>query len=175
MQPKTPLPNALRSDVIYRVDCKGCDVYYVAETRKTLQSRIREHQGAVQKQETTFLIWMHTAKTGHSFDFENAKAIDHGRFKGKRLVKEALHSGPQAVNRCASLAAQYQAIQIRINHKEAWQIQAEDRPGARTDPPADEAPIQGPSFTGPITRAQAQVMVEAGQTRNDPSPSWSID
>ncbi len=37
------------------------------------------------------LIWMHT---GHSYYFENAKAIDHGRFKWERLVKEALHSGP---------------------------------------------------------------------------------
>ncbi len=42
MQPKDPLPHALRSDVVYRVDCKGCNAYYVRETRKTLQSRKRE-------------------------------------------------------------------------------------------------------------------------------------
>ncbi len=28
--------------------------------------------------QTTSLIWIHTVETGHSFDFENAKAIDHG-------------------------------------------------------------------------------------------------
>ncbi len=84
MQPKNTLPHSLRSDVVYRVDCKGCNAYYVGETRKTLQSRIREHQGAV--------IGMHTAETGYRFDFEDAKAIDHGRFKGERLVKEALYS-----------------------------------------------------------------------------------
>ncbi len=171
MQPKDPLPHSLRSDVVYRVGCKGCSPYYVGETRKTLQSRIREHQGAVQRKETTSLIWMHTAETGHSFDFENAKAIDHGRCKGKRLVKEALHSGIQAVNRCVSLSVQYQAIQVRTNHKEVRQIQVGDRPGARTDPPADETPTQGPSFTGPITHTRARMMAEAGQTRDNPSPS----
>ncbi len=82
MQPKDPLPNALRSDVVYHVDCKGCNANYVGETRKTLQSRMREHQGTDPRRETTSLIWMHTAETGHSFDFENAKAIDPGRFKG---------------------------------------------------------------------------------------------
>ncbi len=29
MQPKDALPNALRSDVAYHVDCKGCNAYYV--------------------------------------------------------------------------------------------------------------------------------------------------
>ncbi len=85
MQPKDPLPHFLRSDIVYRVGCKGCNTYYVGETRKTLQGRIREHQGTVRGRETTSLIWMHTAETGHSFDF------DHGHFKGERLVKEALH------------------------------------------------------------------------------------
>ncbi len=89
--------------------------------------------------------------------------------KGERYVKEALHSGPQAVNRYVSFRIQYQAIQIRTNHKESRQIQAGDRPGARKDPPTDEVPTQGPSFTGPITRAR--VMAEAGQARDNPPPS----
>ncbi len=105
------------------------------------------------------------------FDFENAKAIDHGRFKGERLVKEALHTGQQAVNRCVSLPVQYRAIQIRTNHKDVRQIQAGDQPGARTDTPADEAPTQGPSFTEPIARARGGMMDLSGQTRDNPPPS----
>ncbi len=145
MQPKDPLPNSLSSDLVYRVACKGCNACYVGVTTKTLQSRISEHQGTVRRRETTSLIWVHTAETGHSFDFKNAKAIDHSRFKGERLVKEALHSGLQAANRCASLLVQSKAIQIRTNHKEVRQVQAGDRLGARTDPPADEAPTRDQS------------------------------
>ncbi len=114
---------------------------------------------------------MHTAETGHDFDFENGKTIDHDRFKGERLVKEALHSGPQAFSRCVSLQVQYQAIQATTNHKEVRQIEAGDRPGARTDPPADEAPTQGPSFTETVTRTRARMMAQAGQTRDNPPPS----
>ncbi len=105
---------------------------------------------------------MHTAEAGLSFDSENAKDIDYGRFKGERFVKEAMHSGTQAVSRCASLQAQYKATQIRTNHKEKRHIQAGDRFRARTDPPVGEAPAKGSSFAGPITRARASMMAEAG-------------
>ncbi len=113
---------------------------------------------------------MHTAEAGHSFNFKNAKAKDHGHFKGERLVKEALHSEPQAVNRCVSLPVLQQAIHTRTNHKESQQIEAGDRPGARTDPQVDEALAQGPSFTRPITRARTRIMAKAGQTRDSPIP-----
>ncbi len=35
------------------------------------------------------MIWLHIAETDHRFDLENAKIIDHGRFKLERLVKGA--------------------------------------------------------------------------------------
>ncbi len=119
-----PLPNDLRSDVVYRVDCKECNAYFVDETGMTLQTGIREHQGAIRRRETTSFIWMLTAETCHRLDFENAKAVNHGRFKEERLVNEALHSEPQAVNRCVSSPLQYQAIQIRTTHQQSRPIQA---------------------------------------------------
>ncbi len=36
--------------------------------------------------------------TGRHDDFENAKDIEHGRFKGERLVNAALHLGHQVVD-----------------------------------------------------------------------------
>ncbi len=83
------IPNACRSNVIYRVHYKWSNAYYLRESRKTQQRRIREHQGAVRKRETTSLIWVHTADTSHNFNIEGAQYIDHGRFKGERLVKES--------------------------------------------------------------------------------------
>ncbi len=50
-----------------------------------------------------------------------------------------LHSGSQAANRCVSFPVQYQAIQIRTNHRKVRQIQAGDRPGTRTAPHKDRA------------------------------------
>ncbi len=50
-------------------------------------------------------------------------------------------------------------------------------PGARMSiSTTGEAPMQGPSFTGLITRGRARMMAEVGQTRDNPPPlSWSID
>ncbi len=117
---------------------------------------------------------MHTAETGRSFEFESAKDVYHGHFKRKRLVKEAVHSGQEAVNRCISLLVQYQMIQIRTNHKEVLQIQSGDRPGALMDLPTCDAPTKVPRFTGPKTRTRARMMAEAGQTRGNP-PSFFIN
>ncbi len=55
-----------------------------------------------------------------------------------------------------------------INLKEQRQIHDGDRPNARTDTWTGEAPTQGPSSIGPITRARARMMTEAGQTRDSP-------
>ncbi len=82
---------------------------------------------------------MHVAKIGHTFDFEKAKSVDHGSFNGKPLMKEALHSGPQASNQRVSLQVQYQAIQIKANRIEERQVQDGDRLGAHTDTLADKA------------------------------------
>ncbi len=98
------------------------------ETRKTLQLRIREHEGAVRKRETTALILMHTAETGHNFDFE-----------GENVVKETLHLDHKQL--------------IGASHKEGRQFQVGYRPGVRTDTPVDEAPTQRPSLTVPTMRA----------------------
>ncbi len=58
--------------------------------------------------------------------------IDPGRFKGERLVKKVLYSGPQRVNRCVSLPEAYPAIRVRADHRR-------DQPGASTDTPTGEA------------------------------------
>ncbi len=63
-----------------------------------------EHMGAVRWRDTTLLIWIHIVQTDHRFGLENARIIDHGRFKLERLVKGALHLGVHAVNRCVRLS-----------------------------------------------------------------------
>ncbi len=60
--------------------------------------------------EMTSLHWMHMANTGHHFGYDNAKVIEKRLFTRERVVNEALHSGPQTVNRCVQLPARYQAI-----------------------------------------------------------------
>ncbi len=115
VQSKDPLPNPLRRCVLSWLQRMQRLLHW--GNQENQQSGMREHQGAVRRRGTTSLTWMYITKTVHHFDSEHAKAIDHGCFKGERLVKEALHSGPQPVNLCVLLPVQYQEIQTRASHR----------------------------------------------------------
>ncbi len=165
MQPKGALPNSLTSDVVYRVGCKGCNAYYVGETRKALQSRLREHQGAVRSWEATPLAWMNTAETGHSLDFENAKSIDHGHFKGQRLVKEALHSGPRSVRLTPG------TIPSDPDRNQSQGSTADSSRGSTRStygPTGGRSPHKRTELHGTNHARPARMMAEAGQTRDNP-------
>ena len=41
--PKDPLPDNLRSYVVYKYICPGCNACYVGETKRHLPIRIKEH------------------------------------------------------------------------------------------------------------------------------------
>ena len=42
---KPTVPEMLRSAVVYKIVCPGCDASYVGETSRHLQQRLREHLG----------------------------------------------------------------------------------------------------------------------------------
>ena len=42
---KPTVPKMLRSSVVYKIDCPGCDASYIGETLRLLQQRLREHLG----------------------------------------------------------------------------------------------------------------------------------
>ncbi len=89
----------------------------------------------------------------HLFDFDNVVVIDHSWFKGKILMKEDLCSAPQSLHCCGTLPVPYQVIQARTYHRREPRVQDSDQPGARADPPTDEAAMQEPPSLGPIIRA----------------------
>ncbi len=63
-----------------------------------LQSRMREAQGSIRKREANCILLIHMSDNGSHDDFESAKDIEHGRFKGERFVNAALHLGHQVVD-----------------------------------------------------------------------------
>ena len=40
---KPTIPKMLRSSVVYKIDCPGCDASYIGETLRLLQQSLREH------------------------------------------------------------------------------------------------------------------------------------
>ncbi len=71
---------------------------------------MKEHKGAVRRHETISQVWAHTAESGHTFDFDNARVIDRDQSKGSRLLREAWHTGSNSCNRCIELHPAYHVL-----------------------------------------------------------------
>ncbi|KYN09785.1 hypothetical protein ALC57_18089, partial [Trachymyrmex cornetzi] len=66
---KDKLETASQADVVYRIDCKNCDVSYVGQTSRCVQVRMSEHRNHINR--NTFqssVITEHRLQTSHDFD-----------------------------------------------------------------------------------------------------------
>ena len=60
------------SCVVYKINCKDCEVGYIGQTKQQLGKRINGHK--YDKKEVTALH-QHQTNLNHNFDFENAKVL----------------------------------------------------------------------------------------------------
>ncbi len=86
---KEPLPIALTSREVYRVNDIMWNIFYLGETGKISQSRISEHWNAAWRRKLTSLIWFCVVEGPSCFSFDSATVIDYSPLKGERLVKES--------------------------------------------------------------------------------------
>ena len=79
-----------RSNVIYRIDCKQCNVFYVGKTERRLSDRVKEHMGALHKHYLRSAAADHCHSSGHEMDWANICVIDSNCNRSSLLVKETL-------------------------------------------------------------------------------------
>ena len=83
---KDPIPNDLKSLIVYKFTCANCSSSYIGETCRHFKTRIEEHI----KKDNKSLIFKHLHSTVTCFDPYNSlcfKIIDKSDLK----IKEALH------------------------------------------------------------------------------------
>ena len=87
---KDPIPNDLKSFLVYKFTCASCSSSYIGETCRHFKTRIKEHI----KKDNKSHIFKHLHSTTISFDLYNSlsfKIIDKGDSKFDLKFKEALH------------------------------------------------------------------------------------
>jgi len=58
-------------DVVYKINCKDCDVSYVGQTKRRLITRIREHMNDINKKNGALsVISTHRIENNHEFDWK---------------------------------------------------------------------------------------------------------
>ncbi|XP_044755871.1 uncharacterized protein LOC123314576 [Coccinella septempunctata] len=92
---KDSTPNMYRSNVVYRIECGGCDKCYIGMTKQYLKNRLYQHEYDCRlsnkyKNDKTALA-DHHFQTGHLFGFEDVKVVDFERNYFKRCVSEMIN------------------------------------------------------------------------------------
>ena len=84
------LPNALRSFIVYKFTCAGCQSCYIGETRRHLATRIKEHLVTDKKSHITKHLLENEA-CKNLCDESCLQIVDYASSRFTLKVKEALH------------------------------------------------------------------------------------
>ena len=90
VRPKDPTPRDTRTGVVYRIKCESCDQFYVGETGRALNTRVKEHKDAIRLGNyDKSALAAHWYATGHSIDWDPV-ILDQERHFNSRKIKEAI-------------------------------------------------------------------------------------
>ena len=93
---KDTVPSYIRSLVIYKFKCSGCNATYIGKTKRHHEIRMCEHLGISWRtgeptkynEKTTTAIRDHIRETGHENSYENFEILNFGTNNFACLVKE---------------------------------------------------------------------------------------
>nr|VZI51679.1 unnamed protein product [Spirometra erinaceieuropaei] len=95
MRPKNPLPRQETSGDVYGIWCSCGQSNYVGETGRLHRTRIAEHVAAVRRNDANSQVAAHSARSGHTFKFDEAEILARGDNRVSRELLESWFTGPQ--------------------------------------------------------------------------------
>jgi hypothetical protein len=101
MKKKRTPEKIYQKNVVYKIPCKEpCPVSYIGQTGKSLKTRIKQHTEMCRRKSTAKNLLKpgkrdnglayHHLKTGHEFDFDNAKILAVENNYWRRLIVEGI-------------------------------------------------------------------------------------
>ena len=61
--------------VVYKINCKDCDSFYIGQTGKFLKIRIKQHKYSIKPAQFYNVILVHLNNNNHNIDFDNSQTI----------------------------------------------------------------------------------------------------
>ena len=87
---KDPIPGGLRSRVVYKFTCAGCNACYVGETSRHFSTRVREHL-AVDRASHIFKHLQNSERCRSLCSIDCFHILDHAATSFQLKIKEAIH------------------------------------------------------------------------------------
>jgi len=83
---KDKCPASLRSNVVYKLWCEGCDESYIGITQRCIARRMKEHQSKKDSH-----VFQHLQKCEGPVDFERVEILDTASSHKQLLLKEMVY------------------------------------------------------------------------------------
>jgi len=75
--------------VVYRLDCKDCEQVYIEQTKRHLETRVREHRNNIKNASgNNSVVTNHRLSTNHEFKWDNVSILHKERHRRKREIAE---------------------------------------------------------------------------------------
>jgi len=88
---KDDIPIGWNKNVVYKLDCKNCNVAYIGQTKRRSHTRVNEHKNDIKKTSNNSVITEHRIEMNHEFDWDNPSILDKEKLYYKRLISEMVH------------------------------------------------------------------------------------
>ena len=77
------------NNVIYKIQCNNCDIFYVGQTKRKFNTRINEHIKNIKLDSSRYSVI--TEQYNHNFDWKNVRIMDTESNYNKRFISKTLH------------------------------------------------------------------------------------
>jgi hypothetical protein len=80
------------NNVVYKICCMDCDSSYVGQTKRQLNTRLKEHKNNIKLDPSKYsVVTEHSLEHNHTFDWNGVRVLDSEVNYRKRLISEMLH------------------------------------------------------------------------------------
>jgi len=77
--------------MLYKISCHDCDATYVGQTKRQLNTRVKEHANNIKLDSSKHLVISeHIINNQHLFEWEKVKILDFKHNFHKRIVSEMI-------------------------------------------------------------------------------------
>jgi len=86
---KDKLDDCRRTEVVYQIECKDCDQVYIGQTKRHLETRVKEHKNNIKNPSGNFsVVTNHRVSLHHEFDWDKTRILHKERNRKKREIAE---------------------------------------------------------------------------------------
>jgi len=86
---KDRLEDRQKTEVVYKIACKDCDQVYIGQTKRHLETRVKEHRNNIRNPSGNFsVVTNHRISLNHEFDWDKTCILHKERNRKKREIAE---------------------------------------------------------------------------------------